>query len=135
MCICATPKHMFANPRNPYICPIFALGMYTLCLERNQDPVEVFPGGNQLSKFSKSLRKKKTDEDILGLLKARGYDVSDIGVHSIRKGAASYAANGIVGMCPSISAICLRAGWTQGAVKDKYLKYEHAADTYLGHRG
>ena len=35
-------------------------------------------------------------------------------------------------MSPSISAICLRAGWTQGAIKDKYLKYEHAADTYLG---
>ena len=126
------PKHVFANSRNPYICPIFALGLYTLCL-RQQDPVEIFPGGNQLSRFSKALRREKKDnKDILEMLRARGYDVSDIGVHSIRKGAGSFAANGIVGMSPSISAICLRAGWTQGAIKDKYLKYEHAADTYLG---
>ena len=52
------PKLVFANSRNPYICPIFALGLYTLCL-RQQDPVEIFPGGNQLFRFSKALRREK----------------------------------------------------------------------------
>ena len=126
------PKHVFVNTVNPYICPIFALAMYTLCL-RTQDPLEIFPGGNQLSRFAKALGRKKSQSRLITqLLTAHGYDPSDIGVHSIRKGAGSYAANGIVAMCPSISSICLRAGWTQGAIKDKYLKYEHAQDTYLG---
>ncbi len=55
-----------------------------------------------------------------------------ISVHSLRKGAGTFALNGIVGVSASVSAVCLRAGWTQGAIKDKYLKYEGAADTYLG---
>ena len=126
------PKHMYANVLNPYLCPVYALAVYTLCL-RNQHPVDVFPGGAQLSRFSKALnRQKGSNERIIETLSAYGYSPQDVGVHSIRKGAASYAANGIVAQTPSISAICLRAGWTQGAIKDKYLKYEHAQDTYLG---
>jgi len=123
------PKHVFANTVNPYICPMYALGMYTLCL-RQQNPVDIFPGGQQLSRFAKSLhRNKHSHRDILKLLKSHGYDPSDIGVHSIRKGAGSYAMNGQLGQTPSISAICLRTGWTQGAIKDKYLKYAEAQDT------
>ena len=126
------PKHVFANTINPYICPIFALALYTLCL-RTQHPRDIFPGGDQLSRFAKALgRQKAKNRDIMELLEAHGYGPGDIGVHSSRKGAGSYAANGIVGNSPSISSICLRAGWTQGAIKDKYLKYEHAQDTYLG---
>jgi hypothetical protein len=64
-------------------------------------------------------------------MKVRGY-LLDIGVHSIRKGASTYAVNGIVGVSASISVIFLRACWTQGAIKDTYLKYEGAADTCLG---
>ena len=86
--------------------------------------MEIFPGGNQLSKFSKALHKATRTEEIRALLKAKGYEVSDIGVHNIRKGAGSFAANGVVGMCPSISAICLRTGWTQGSIKDKRTHYE-----------
>ena len=126
------PKHVYVNTLNPYICPIFALGMYTLCL-KVQHHSEIFPGGAQLSRFAKALsRAKSRNAAIVDMLRTQGYTPEDIGVHSIRKGSASYAANGIVGMTPSISAICLRAGWTQGAIKDKYLKYEHAQDTYLG---
>ena len=126
------PKHVFANTLNPYICPLYALGTYTLCL-RKQHPRDVFPGGQQLSRFAKSLAKTKgTTGSIKDLLEAHGYRPDDIGVHSIRKGSGSYAMNGILGQTPSISAICLRTGWTQGAIKDKYLKYEHAQDTYLG---
>ena len=126
------PKHVFANTFNPYICPMYALGMYTLCL-RYQHPTDIFPGGQQLSRFAKSLhRNKHSHKDIVKLLKSHGYEPSDIGVHSIRKGAGSYAMNGNLGQTPSISAICLRTGWTQGAIKDKYLKYGEAQDTYLG---
>lgn len=37
-----------------------------------------------------------------------------------------------MGVFASISAICLRACWTQGAIKDTYIKSEGAAVTYLG---
>ena len=103
-----------------------------MCLE-NQHPLEIFPGGQQLSRFAKALnRNKAKDGHIRKLLLAHGYTPEDIGVHSIRKGAGTYATNGIVAMTPSISAICLRAGWTQGSIKDVYLQFEHAQDTYLG---
>ena len=126
------PKHVFANVLNPYICPMYALAIYTMCL-RNQHSTDVFPGGQQLSRFSKALNRHKHDNRrIRELLAAYGYTPEDVGVHSSRKGAGSCACNGIVGQTPSISAVCLRAGWTQGAIKDKYLKYEHAQDTYLG---
>lgn len=89
-------------------------------------------GGNQLQNFSKALRSARLGRDITEILAARGYTYQDIGVHSLRKGAGTFALNGIVGVSASVSAVCLRAGWTQGAIKDKYLKYEGAADTYLG---
>jgi hypothetical protein len=93
----------------------------------------VFPGGAQLSRFAKALnRMKGSNARVVELLAAYGYTAADIGVHSLRKGAGSHAVNGIVGQSPSTSSICLRAGWTQGAIKDKYLKFEHAMDTYLG---
>ena len=126
------PKNVYVNLYNPFICPIYAMGLYTLLLEK-QHPRDIFPGGQQLSRFAKALhRNKHRNSEIVQLLKAHGYSPDDIGVHSIRKGAGTYATNGIVAQTPSISAICLRAGWSQGAIKDLYLQYEHAQDTYLG---
>ena len=126
-----SPKHTYCNTLYPWICPIYALGLYTLCLS-NQDPTAIFPGGQQLSRFAKALNRNKDNKAMLDLLTANGYTPDDIGVHSMRKGAGTFATNGILAMTPSISAICLRAGWTQGAIKDVYLQYEHAQDTYLG---
>ena len=33
---------------------------------------------------------------------------------------------------PPIVSICVRAGWSMGGVKDKYLKRENAGDQYVG---
>ena len=60
-----------------------------------------------------------------------GYDPKDIGTHSIRKGAASYASSGST-ECPPHSAVCARAGWTMGDVLDRYLKHQKASDRYVG---
>jgi hypothetical protein len=96
---------------------------------RRQDPTNVFlgvyhalfkpcyyvlhlllpTGKNQLSAFSKALGKNRTSVNIQELIKVRGYLPKDIGIHSIRKGASTYAVNGIVGVSASIFAICLRA--------------------------
>ena len=60
-----------------------------------------------------------------------GYDsISDIGIHSIRKGAASYLASLPGG--PSPAAICLRGGWTMGQVKDIYFHQMQAGDEFAG---
>jgi hypothetical protein len=58
-------------------------------------------------------------------------DAADIGVHSIRKGAATYCCSGTT-MAPSIAAVCnCRAGWSMGQVKDIYIRYETASDHYV----
>jgi hypothetical protein len=47
-----------------------------------------------------------------------GHHPTNIGVHSIRKGAATYCCNGTtVGV--SFAAVCVQACWTMGNVKDQ----------------
>ena len=64
-------------------------------------------------------------------IRLMGIDSDDIGVHSIRKGAATYICSGST-CCPSLAAVCNRAGWTMGKVKDTYIQYEAAQDQYVG---
>ena len=56
-------------------------------------------------------------------------DINEIGSHSIRKGAATYCCAG-VHPGPPIVSVGLRAGWTIGRVKERYLKYENAGKNY-----
>jgi len=60
-----------------------------------------------------------------------GVEAGDLGSHSARKGAATFVACGTT-VSPPIVSICLRAGWSLGKVKQKYLFYEKAGDQYLG---
>ena len=55
------PKHCYANPQNPAICPILSLGVYLLT-ERNEDEgMQLFPGGGdgessaQYTKFAQKV--------------------------------------------------------------------------------
>ena len=59
-----------------------------------------------------------------------GYEVNDIGTHSIRKGAVSYLASLPGG--PPAASTCIRAGWTMGKVKDIYIKYVASGDQFVG---
>ena len=54
-------------------------------------------------------------------------DITTLGSHSIRKGAATYCCAG-VHPGPPIVSVCLRAGWSLGRVKERYLKYENAGN-------
>ncbi len=56
-----------------------------------------------------------------------GMNPDDIGVHSICKGAATYVCNGTESPV-SFPAVCRRAGWTMGDVKDRYIHHEAAGD-------
>jgi hypothetical protein len=70
--------------------------------------------------------KKYTDEFF-----ALGINPGDFGSHSARKGASSHACSGTT-VSPPIVSICLRAMWSLGHVKERYLQYEKAGDQYLG---
>ena len=60
-----------------------------------------------------------------------GVEPGDLGTHSCRKGVGTMVAAGCT-VSPPIVSICVRAGWSMGGVKDKYLKRENAGDQYVG---
>jgi len=60
-------------------------------------------------------------------LRSLGLQPEDLESHSIRKGAATYCSSGST-HCPSSSAVSERAGWSNGAVFNTYLRYEAAGD-------
>jgi hypothetical protein len=86
----------------------------------------LFPGSEQGTWFRKIL--KQLLEKHKGNLD--GYNVEDIGTHSIRKGATTYASSGST-VSPSSVAINNYGGWTLGTVKDVYMLYEKAGDHYV----
>ena len=61
----------------------------------------------------------------LGFLK-----LSDIGVHSIRKGVSMYLASLPGG--PSPAALSLRGGWSMGQVRDIYFQHSQGGDEHAG---
>jgi hypothetical protein len=123
------PRHLYANPGNPMVSPIFALGLYFLSFGVPLLPTsKLFPGRNQYKRFGRLL--KDTLEDHLEEVRAFGFEVSDIGTHSIRKGATTYLSSQPGGPAPA--SICIRAGWTLGGVKDVYIKYEQSGDMFCG---
>ncbi|KAF1791130.1 hypothetical protein GQ600_4359 [Phytophthora cactorum] len=100
------PRHVYSNPTAPEICPILALGKKVL--------------GRVLKTTSVA------DE-----LERRGTNASDIGTHSMRKGASTFCSSGSTA-CPPAVAVHLRAGWSMGGVQDRYLRHDAAGDMFAG---
>ena len=124
----AYSRHIYANPYDPDICAISALAKYLLsCFPPKADGMLFDKKSYQ--RFQKYLQNivKANKENI----ERMGYDLYDIGVHSIRKGAATFCCSGTTD-APQIASICNRAGWTMGKVKDVYIKYGAAGDQYVG---
>ena len=123
------PCHCYANPEDYSVCPIAAIFEYLCCSpDVLQDPDSLlFPASEQDNQFRKILKwlleKHKGDLD--------GYEVEDIGTHSIRKGATTYASSGSTAS-PSSVAINNCGGWTLGTGRDVYMLYEKAGDHYVG---
>ena len=59
-----------------------------------------------------------------------GFEVTDIGTHSIWKGAISYLASLPGG--PPIAAVCIQVGWTMGNIRDIYMRYISSGDQFVG---
>ena len=125
-------RHMFANPFLPTVCPVVALALHLSC-NFNKIALDastpLFPGKAQCDRFSGILERCLEDNKDQ-LRQEFGFDPSDIGTHSIRKGAATYLTSLPGG--PSAAATCIRGGWTMGNIKDRYFRYSEAGDQFVG---
>ena len=125
-----TPWHIYANPCNPYVCPVLALGLYLFShpglLTNNSF---LFSGNHQYRWYTQVLKKAVSiDEENFRRV---GVENETFGSHSLCKGSSTFAGSGST-MAPSMASICNRAGWKMGGTRDKYIKFENAGDQYLG---
>lgn len=128
------PRHVYANPFEPFICPILSLAVLIFSRsyahsEEPKDKNKLFQGEQQESRFSKILRRTLTNlqPTEAALLGAKP---EDIGTHSCRKGAPTYCYS--VNGGPSATNISLRAGWSLGNVQDRYIFSSSGGDQYTG---
>jgi hypothetical protein len=120
------PKHIYANPYNPELCPILALALHvfsTSFREDNEDRSKIFMG-TPYDLFCKWLQAAL---ETMGNL---GYAATEFGSHSFRKGITTFCAALIGG--PSVIAIFQRAGWSLGQVQDRYFMYSDGGDQLCG---
>ena len=73
----------------------------------------------------------KVIRDNKDLFENLGVNEGELGSHSTRKGAITLVSAGCT-VSPPMAAICLRAGWSMGPVKDRYIHYEKAGDQFVG---
>ena len=124
------PWHVYANPGNPFICPILALSRYCCCNPSVlAGECKLFESSDPYQRYSKAFERILfANKD---LFEGLGVDVYELGSHSVRKGSASRCAAGCT-VSPPMASICLRAGWSMGPVKERYIHYEKAGDQFLG---
>ena len=111
-------------------CPVLALAFYFSCccnLPQNGQS-QLFPGWDQYQQFLEMLSCLIQDHE--SEVSELGVNPKMIGTHSIRKGAVTYMLSLPGG--PSISSVCIHAGWTMGTVKDVYMWYLSLGDQFVG---
>jgi hypothetical protein len=126
--------HVYATPMSPATCPVLALVSYIFANPGLTDSDgdgygQLFQGGDQYGRFMDCLQ--RVIEMNLNKFFTLGISPGDLGLHSAWKGSCSYASAGST-VCPPMVSICLRAMWSMGSIKERYLQYEKAGDQYLG---
>jgi len=111
--------HIYANPLDPLVCPVLALAVYVFTRGYRVSEMEhkLFDGKHSEKRFSGLFRdvlESLTESEKMRL----GGLISDLGTHSYRKGAATYAL-GVEG--PNPVMVYLRAGWSLGNVQNRYI--------------
>ncbi|ETP27677.1 hypothetical protein F442_23046, partial [Phytophthora nicotianae P10297] len=72
------PRHIYANPLMPAICPILAIGLYWLVYGVETSATHVFPGNDQYDRFRKALRRVLESTGMAGELERCGTNCDDI---------------------------------------------------------
>ena len=128
--------HVYATPNSPSTCCHLALARYLfanpgilLNNDSSRGSNKLFPGSNQYERFMKVFHRVMLNNE--EAFQRVGVKPGDLGSHSTRKGACSLAASGST-VSPPIVSICLRAMWSMGGIKERYLHFENAGDQYLG---
>lgn len=128
-------RNLYPNVIEPEIDFTFLLGLYLACgfttSSRQEAGFRLFPGSSEgtAKRVSRILKEvlESHKEDVLSM----GYtSISDIGLHSLRKGAATYLGSLPGG--PSPVAICHRCGWSTGKVLDIYFQQLQRGDEFVG---
>jgi hypothetical protein len=77
------PRHVYANPLMPQVCPIFWLAIYVATLGFDASEM-VFPGGKQYDRYTKILKRTMTADPVKTALDDIGLSAADFGSHSAR---------------------------------------------------
>jgi hypothetical protein len=144
----AFPKHCYADPYTPEICPVLALALHIFCTSFRPDVTDpkLFSGSSLEGKFSNWLTQALKSDGLrdnadLGAL------ADELGSHSFRyvqklciwdyanyrfyrKGVVTWVLSFPGG--PSSVAAFLRACWSLGAVQSRYIFEGEGSDQYLG---
>ena len=131
-------RHIYANPFNILVCPFLALFEYLavypeILREAGNRRSKLYRGGSD-KRESASARFWSILKDVLEEHEEEvhrlGYEIDDLGTHSIRKGASTYISSGTTA-APSAVAINIRGGWSMG-IHETYMLWEKAGDNYCG---
>jgi hypothetical protein len=123
------PKHVYANPDDPAICPILALAVTIFCmsLRAEEDPTRLFHNTGLKSGFNKALTTIMSEVNADANFVV--FEDNEYGAHSIRKTSTTYCQS--FPGCPSWISLFLRAGWSIG-LQDRYLDPTEGNDQYCG---
>ena len=99
------PRHIYANPVNPLVCPVLGLAIYFTSCFNAQVRMDnyIFPGESQDARFAVILQRIVNEN--WNQISQIGYQRGDIGTHSIRKGAVSYVSSLPGG--PTGASVCI----------------------------
>lgn len=130
------PRHVYCNPLPGCSNVDLFSGLFEyLCvfpgtLADADGPLFAGATDEQASRFSKEMKiiLEEHEEEIV---RDFGYKISDLGVHSWRKGAHTYMNSGSTAG-PTGAATCIRGGHSMGQVRDIYVLQEKAGDHYCG---
>ncbi len=127
------PKHCYANPFNPAACVVTALAIYFAVYGPPKTARDcLFEGNRQHDRFVDAIRRVlQHNPRLKAELDRLGITPEDIAAHSFRKGGRSYAQGGTTGG-PSTPSILLRGCWALEGMDKKYVRYEAAADQFIG---
>ena len=130
-----TTKHVYANPKNAFICPYLSLGIY-FCLNATKfvTPEVIFKNSNSEKKKIASQGYCSQLRELLNCYASVVINFIRLAhgnAHGWRKGAAMYAPSGTT--CPPpIPSVARRGEWSMGKVLDVYWHCTEPGDNYLG---